>query len=257
MKIVVSVKCVPDDEGITVKSDRSLDLSEAQWHISQYDLNAIEAARQLKDSMEGAELEAVTAGGEIVTEGRRRKDILSRGISKLYCIKGEELQTASADAFYTASVLSDGIKRIGNVDLVIFGEGSGDLYSQQTGSLTGQLLGWSTINGVSKIEIKDDSTLIVERSLEDRTEKLEVRLPAALSVTADINTPRFPSVKDTLSAGKKPFEIWDVSEVSAPQHGSVTTTVSAPENVGRKCVVYQSADEEAIASVAAELKKYI
>ncbi|VFS31027.1 putative electron transfer flavoprotein FixA [Yokenella regensburgei] len=45
MNIITCYKCVPDEQDITVNSaDGSLDFSRADGKISQYDLNAIEAA---------------------------------------------------------------------------------------------------------------------------------------------------------------------------------------------------------------------
>lgn len=256
MRIVTSVKCVPDGESVYANSDRSLDFSSAVWQISQYDLNAVEAAKQLQEKNEDVEIIALTAGGSIIEDGRRRKDILSRGAAKLYCVQNDELQGAAADSFFVASTLAESIKKIGDVDLVLFGEGSGDMYSQQTGLVVGALLGVPVVNGVSKIELVDGK-LKLRRSLDDGVEQLEVSLPAVVCVSADINVPRFTSVRDTLSAGKKPFEIWPLQEVCAPRHGSVTVSVLAPEQTGRNQQVYQSPDEAAIKAVAAELKKYI
>ncbi len=49
MKIITCYKCVPDEQDIAVNNaDGSLDFSKADAKISQYDLNAIEAACQLR-----------------------------------------------------------------------------------------------------------------------------------------------------------------------------------------------------------------
>lgn len=50
MNIAVLVKVVPDDQDIQVRADRTLDLSKAKPKVSEYDLNAIEAAVQLAES---------------------------------------------------------------------------------------------------------------------------------------------------------------------------------------------------------------
>ena len=45
MKIITCYKCVPDEQDIAVNNaDGSLDFSKADAKISQYDLNAIDAA---------------------------------------------------------------------------------------------------------------------------------------------------------------------------------------------------------------------
>ena len=55
--------------------------------------------------------------------------------------------------------------------------------------------------------------LLVERSLEDEVEVLEVPLPAVLSVTTDINQPRLPTMKEILKAGKKPVTEWSLADL--------------------------------------------
>ena len=47
MNIVVCYKIVPDEEGIAIKADRSVDVSGAQWSLGEYDLEALEAAERL------------------------------------------------------------------------------------------------------------------------------------------------------------------------------------------------------------------
>lgn len=256
MNIVTCVKCVPDGDTVQINADRRIDISEATWQISQYDLNAIEAVNQLKEKYEDIQIVSLTAGGEVVGDSRRRKDILSRGSDKMFCIKEDELQEASADAFYTASVLAAGIKKIGDIDLAIFGEGSGDMYAQQTGLVVGSLLGWPTINAVTRIEIEKNS-LLLQRTLEDGSEQLRVALPAVICVTADINTPRFTSVRATLAAGKKPFEIWSLADIDIePEHGSAMTGVFAPEETGRRRQIYQTPDDNAVGAIVSQLKKF-
>lgn len=53
MKIITCYKCVPDEQDIAINNaDGTLDFSKADSKISQYDLNAIEAACQLNSSWE-------------------------------------------------------------------------------------------------------------------------------------------------------------------------------------------------------------
>lgn len=59
------------------------------------------------------------------------------------------------------------------------------------------------INAVSNIQRNGDR-IVVERVLEDEVEVIDLPLPAVLCVTSDINTPRIPSMKAILGAGKSP-----------------------------------------------------
>ncbi|STM38810.1 putative electron transfer flavoprotein beta subunit [Escherichia coli] len=67
-----------------------------------------------------------------------------------------------------AKALAAAIEKIG-FDLLIFGEGSGDLYAQQVGLLVGEILQLPVINAVSAIQ-RQGNTLVIERTLEDDVE---------------------------------------------------------------------------------------
>jgi len=252
MKIVACYKCVPEEEEIKVKSDRTLDFLKAQWKIGLYDLNAVEAGMKLMEEV-GGEVAVMTAADDIVENSKMRKAILSRGPAQMYGIKDDAMKTA--DSYATAQVLKAGIEKIGGIDLVLCGEGSGDIYAQQVGPVLGALLGWPTVNAVSKIT-PADRKLLVERSIEDGTEVLEVDLPAVVCVTSDINIPRIPTMKEILGAGKKPSTIWNLADVGAKiVNGSDTISILAPEQTDRLRIIFEGGSEENIEALYSHLRK--
>ena len=195
MKYVVCYKLVPNESSIGVMPDKSLDLANCEWEIGQYDLRAVEIAARLAEASPENRLIALTAGNAVVENSKLKKSILARGPHELLAVEGDVL--SRADSFATAQVLAEAIRGLGEVDAVFFGEGSGDLYSQQVGNITGALLGWNTVNAVSSVQL-DGDCLLVERSLEECTEVLRVSLPAAVSVTSDSCLPRLASMKEIL-----------------------------------------------------------
>ncbi|MEN6389678.1 MAG: electron transfer flavoprotein beta subunit/FixA family protein, partial [Syntrophomonas sp.] len=84
----------------------------------------------------------------------------------------------------------------------------------------------------------------VTRSLEDCEEILEVALPAVVSVTADINEARIPSVTQILKAGRKPKETWDIGQlgIALPAPGVETISNLAPETERKQVIVKTVAD---------------
>ena len=252
MKIIACYKLVPEEESIKVNSDKTLNLSGAEWKVGQYDLNAVGAGIELMEAV-GGEVVVLTAGGEIVDNSKLKKSILSRGPSQMYGIMDSAL--FGADSYATAQVLKAGVEKIGGADLVLCGEGSGDIYSQQVGSMLGAMLGWPTVNAVSKVTAEGNK-LIVERNLESCVEVLEMELPAVISVTSDINMPRIPGMKDILAAGKKPATIWSPADVLTSAK-CVTETVSmlAPEQPGRLQIVLDGDSEENIETLYNYLRK--
>lgn len=251
LKTIVCFKCVPYSESIQIRGDRSLDFSNVSWEIGQYDLNAVELGVNLT-ATNGGECIVMTANGDVVSNSKMQKAILSRGANEMYGIENESL--ANADSYQCAKALAAGIKKLGDVDLVVCGEGSGDCYAQQVGNILGGLLGWTTVNAVSAANI-EDGVLKLERSTESSVEMLEVSLPAVISVTSDINTPRIPTMKDILGAGKKPKTIWSAADVELESPAtSQVLSLAAPAQADRKKVILDAADDTAIAQFAAELK---
>ena len=156
-----------------------------------------------------------------------------------------------AGSFATASAIANQIRAMGDVDLVLFGAGSGDRYAQQVGVQVGFLLGWNTVNAVSLISC-DGETLSVKRDLGTKEEELSVKLPAAVSVTSGINLPRVPTMKDILAAGKKPA---NTIAAELGQDKTVDEGARAKAQTARDQAIYEGATAEAIAAIAAALKK--
>ena len=152
MKIVACYKLVPEETQISFKANGTPDLSACEWQIGQYDLSAIEAAARIAEKNEDCHLIALTAGGDIVENSKLKKSVLSRGPEEMVAVKDAKL--AAADSFATASVLAEAIQKIGDVSLVVFGEGSADVYAQQVGPMVGAILGWNTVNAVSSLELR-------------------------------------------------------------------------------------------------------
>ena len=241
---------------LLIKSNGDLDLDKAKLTISNYDLNAIEAGAQIAEA-NGGTLTALSVGPAKIDESKLKKNVLSRGPENLYLVADGSLD--HMDTCQTAQALKAGIEKVGAYDLILCGDGSADLYAQQVGAQLGQLLNVPTINSVSKITVADGK-VTVERTLEDEIETLEITLPAVISVTADINEPRIPSMKQILGAGKKPSTVWTAGDVqfTIPGNSIDVLETKAPEQVDRKQVIIEgdSGDvlQQFIEKIAVELR---
>ncbi|WP_258361131.1 electron transfer flavoprotein [Moorella sulfitireducens (nom. illeg.)] len=254
MNIIACYKIVPDEKDIQVRSDRSISIDKAEWVIGQYDLNAVEAAMQIYEAV-GGKVTALSVGDRQLENSKLKKGVLSRGPQELFLVIDEAL--SGADTNLTARALAAAARKIG-FDLIICGEGSQDLYSQQVGIQLGQILNVPTLNAVSRI-VAENGKLIVERSLEDEVEVLEVSLPAVISVTTDINQPRIASMKDILAAGKKPVTQWSLADVGlndANRRTEILYTL-APEQAERKRIILEGESEEVLDKFYELLRKAI
>ncbi|HAI8705314.1 TPA: electron transfer flavoprotein FixA [Escherichia coli] len=256
MKIITCYKCVPDEQDIAVNNaDGSLDFSKADAKISQYDLNAIEAACQLKQQAVEAQVMALSVGGKALTNAKGRKDVLSRGPDELIVVIDDQFEQALPQQ--TASVLAAAAQKAG-FDLILCGDGSSDLYAQQVGLLVGEILNIPAVNGVSKIISLTADTLTVERELEDETETLSIPLPAVVAVSTDINSPQIPSMKAILGAAKKPVQVWSAADIGFNAEAAWSEQqVAAPKQRERQRIVIEGDGEEQIAAFAENLRKVI
>ncbi len=243
MNIIACYKLVPEEQDLIINADRTLAWDKAEWKIGAYDLNGVEAGMQLVEAI-GGKVTALSVGDKILENAKLKKAILSRGPEDLVTVVDNGLK--DLDGHNTANLLAEAIKKIGEYDLVICGEGSADLYAQQVGSQLGELLGVTTLNSVSKIT-PQAGKIMVERTLEDEVEVLEVTLPAVLSVTTDINVPRIPTLKEILAAGKKPETKWSLSDLGISIMNTVEyISTKASEQTERQRIILEGASEENI-----------
>lgn len=256
MKIITCYKCVPDEQDIVINNaDGSLDISKANVKISQYDLNAIEAACQLKQQIADVQVIALSVGGKALTNAKGRKDVLSRGPDELLVVIDDQFEQALPQQ--TAAALAAAAQK-SEFDLIVCGDGSADLYAQQVGLLVGEMLNIPAINGVSKIIALTESTLTVERELEDEIETLSIPLPAVVAVSTDINSPQIPSMKAILGAAKKPVQVWQPADIGLDAQDVYSVQqVAAPKQRERQRIVIEGDGEDQIAAFADHLRKVV
>lgn len=253
MKIITCCKLVIDEKDIVIHKDRSVDITSAGAKISQMDLNAIEAARLLVVDEHDIVI-ALSAGGSLLSQSKLRKDLLSRGPDALYLVQGQRLEQLTPKE--TAQALALAANKIG-YDLILFGEGSDDVYAQQVGLLVGGILGLPAVNAVSGISLDGDSVL-VQRTLENEIEELRLPLPAVLSVTSDINVPILPTMKAILAAGKKTIVVWNEADIGwlPPSVPDVeTVNVRALAQTVRKRILLEGSLSDAVAVITEQVCK--
>lgn len=251
MKIIACCKVVPDEEQIKVLPNRELSLEEVPFKISQYDLNALEAAKKLSAETQGS-VTALSIGSTTALDTTKiRKDILSRGANDLKLVISDD--HSFEDSLEAAKALAAAIRAQEGTELILCGTGSSDFYNQVTGVQLGALLEWPTVNNVTSIKPNGD-TVLVERTLGDSTEVFEITLPAVLSVSSEINVPTVPAMRDIMQAGKKPVEVLapDLSDLAA---AASTLEQLAPEQQERRQEIIEGDNEEAVDALVAFLKK--
>jgi electron transfer flavoprotein beta subunit len=252
MNIIVCMKQVVDLEQIRIKADsRQPVLDGLPVLFGDFDKCALEEAVRIKEK-QGGKVTAVAAGTVKLKD--TIKEALAIGADEAIIVTDPALQ--GSDTMGSARLLAKVVEKIGEYDLILLGDGSADNYSGQVPSRLAELLNLPQIAAVREIEVADNKVRAV-RDLEDALEVMEVDLPAVVSVTSEINTPRLPPLSAILKAGRKPVHTWGPDElgVTADQVGAAASTLEVLSNLApvqdRKAIIFEGAEEGAIELVKA------
>jgi len=212
MNIIVCIKQVPDTEELgKVKVNPATNTLEREGVpsiINPFDENAIEEALRLREK-KGGEVTALSMGPPQAEEALRKT--LAMGVDRAILLSDKAF--AGADTLATSYTLAMAIRKIGEFDLILSGKQAIDGDTAQVGPGIAEWLNIPQLTYIRKLEVNGDK-IRAERVLEDSFEVVEVPLPALLTVTKDINDPRYPSLKGLLKAKKEKIPIWDLGNLS-------------------------------------------
>ncbi len=206
MKAIVCVKQVPDTSGVVaVKEDGTMDRASMATITNPDDMNAIEAALQLKDET-GCEV-VVVSMGPAPAEGMLR-ELLAMGADKAVLVSAREF--GGSDTFATSQILAAAINKIGlgPEDVVFCGRQAIDGDTAQVGPQIAEKLHLPQVSYVAEIK-KEGNTLTVKRMLEDGFMLLKVNTPCLLTCIKELNVPRYMSVRGVTECYEKPLEIYN------------------------------------------------
>jgi electron transfer flavoprotein beta subunit len=184
------VKHTPDTAELPRISAEEVTAGEvkATMVINPWDEFAVEEAILLSERF-GADTVALTMGASTAVDAL--KHALAMGIGDATLIDYTAMDRG--DMWATAEVLSAAVKAQGDVDLVLTGQQSVDESSGAVHVGVACKLGVPLLAGVSAIVDIADSAITVERSVDGGTETVQAPLPVVVSVTKEINEPRYPS----------------------------------------------------------------
>lgn len=222
MKIIVCVKQVPDTAAAMAVEDGKISWGDAPLIINPWDEYAVEAALNIVAD-QGGEVTALCLGKEEETEAI--KHALAMGADAAVMVSDPAL--IGADNVAASKVLAAAIKKIGDVDLALFGQQSVDTDTGLLPVQVARLLKWPSLTLVSKFEgITPGESLQVLRSMEEGSQVVESRLPAVVSMTKDYGEPRYPSFMGIRKASKAEYPVWSLSDLGIDPPSS---SISWPE----------------------------
>lgn len=201
MNIVVCVKHVPDAQGERgFSDDNTTDRENVDGLLSELDEYAVEAALKITEA-EGGEVTALTVGPADAVDAVKKA--LQMGADKAVHVSDDAI--AGSDALATSLILAEAIKKVGQPDIVLFGLASTDGGMSVVPAMVAERLGLPQVTQVSTLEVADGN-VTGRRDSDVASETLVASIPAVVSVTDQINEPRYPSFKGIMAAKKKPVE---------------------------------------------------
>lgn len=263
MRVFVSIKHVPD-----VLSERRIEngrlVRGEDDTLNELDENAIEAAVQAVEE-HGGEVIAVTMGPEDAEDSAMLA--LQKGADRAIVITDDRL--AGSDIVGTAQVLAAVVRKLAEeepIDLIVTGMASLDGMTSMVPAAIAADLEWPYISLASELEISEDSVEAL-RSADGFDDRLRTSLPAVVSVTDQVNEPRYPNFRAMKAARKKPLDLWslddladvvDIDELAIGARGAGTMVLAADEEPERSSgeIVQDSGDAgERLADYIAEVLK--
>ncbi len=216
MKIAVLIKHVPETDNLKLDEKTGTVVRKGvESIVNPLDLYAIETALRIKDADRDVTVTAITMGP--LDAERSLKEAIAMGCDSGILITGREF--AGSDTFATSLVLSRVIKNVASdshaqttpfnpipFDLIICGERATDGDTGQVGPAVASFLELPILTYVSNIVIRG-KLAEVNRIVEEGIETYTVELPAVITVSKAIGTPRLPTLSGKKRAKRTEIEI--------------------------------------------------
>jgi electron transfer flavoprotein beta subunit len=233
VNIAVCVKEVPSGtshkrlDPATNRLDRSGDSE-----LNPFDLHALEEAVRIREGgADVGEIVAVCLGPP--SAPRALQKALALGADRAVLVSDDSL--AGSDIAGTAHVLAAVVAKQ-DAELVILGQQAADADCYVMAAAVADHLERPVVTQVAELTV-EGAGIRAKRQAEHGYDVIEAPLPAVVSVSDAINTPRLPSIKAIMGAKKKPLDRLsaadaglDTGRVGAAGARSVVRAVSPPES---------------------------
>lgn len=217
MHVVVFTRSTPDTAAkVEVDANGHVTWGSASTVVNPWDEYALEEAI-LQAKAHNGSATVIAIGDDMHLDALKHS--LAMGMNNAIRVWDDAL--ADSDGLAYATVAAAAVRRLGTIDLIIFGKESVDVNSDQHNVQTARKLGWTMLSYVSKILDVDYAakTIKVERLLEQGTQVVTSKLPAVISVMKDINEPRYPSFMGIRKAGKAEIPVWSLGDLDVALPG--------------------------------------
>mgnify|MGYP005860110915 CR=1 FL=1 len=211
MRIIVPIKQVPETSNVKMDPETGTMIrTGVEAIVNPLDLYAIEAAVRLREKV-GGRVTTISMGPPGAEKALR--EAIAMGCDDGMLLSDRRF--AGSDTWATAYALSQGIRKLGEVDLIICGERATDGDTGQVGPGIASFLDLPLATYVSRIHELSAEGVRVSRLVEGGIEVLWLSLPAVLTVVKEIAYPRLPTLRDKQRAKRVDLPIWTPDDIEA------------------------------------------
>jgi electron transfer flavoprotein beta subunit len=213
LKIVVTAKQVIDPEmpmsAFIVDSGKVVVPVNQAPIINGFDEQAMEAALRLKEASGDAHITVVSVGTNFALDVIKKP--LAMGADDLVLLDDPAFDN-TVDPTLTVTVLAAAIRKIGDVDIVLAGRQASDWDNAQVPIGLAEALGWPVATVAKKVEV-NGKVVRIERVLPDGHEVVEADLPAIVTVSNELGTPRYPNMRGIMAARRVQPSVWATADL--------------------------------------------
>ena len=230
MSVVVAYKYAANPQDASVGIDGGVDWSRAKPSVSDYDAVAIQVGRDAADAA-ATELIGVSVGTSAVASSMAKKNALSKGLDRAILTTADDADSWSATK--VASAIAGLVRSVGDADLVLTGDASIDDGSKMVSGLVAAALVWPCFQEVISVA-KSSGGYEIRQAIAGGVRTISVEGPVVLAVSSDAATPKVPSMKDILAAGKKPAALTPAADLDLVEAPLTVTGHTKPASRARK-----------------------
>lgn len=229
MKILVCIKQVPDSSDTLQINERTGLASYAAntaFRMNRFDEFALEEALLIKEKLSETLVDTVSVGPARVSATVQR----AMGMGADHGIHILDEADGYRSPFTVASLIASCV-RARNYDLIMTGVMAEDTMASQTGQLIAALLDLPCASSVIKEEVlAEREQIAVEREVEGGSrERVNLELPAVLTIQPGINFPRYPSFSKVMRARTYAQELIRAEDVAIEKPREFCRRVRIPD----------------------------
>jgi electron transfer flavoprotein beta subunit len=194
MDILVCIKQVPGTSKVEIDPVTGvLKRNGVNSKMNPYDLFALETALRIR-AKKGGSIKVISMGPPQASDVIKEAYMMGADEGTLLT----DRKFGGADVLATSYTISQGIRKMGHVDLILCGKQTTDGDTAQVGPEMAENLGIPHVANVLSIEEVKNKSIVVKMDMPNTVEIADVKFPCLLTVDKDIYQPRLPSYKKKL-----------------------------------------------------------